>query len=52
MKKKILVIGPSDTGSFGGMASVIRDIRNSEILNSLYDIDIHESFIDGNLLSD
>ncbi len=50
MKKKVLVIGPSDTGSFGGMAAVIRDIRNSETLNSAYDIDIHESFIDGNIL--
>ena len=44
---KILVIGPSDTRSRGGMATVINGIRNSSYLNGRYDIDIFESFIDG-----
>lgn len=45
---KILIIGPSDTKSHGGMASVIHDIRNSKILNKSHDIDIFSSYIDGN----
>lgn len=48
---KILVIGPSDTKARGGMSTVVADIRNSKVLNSSYDIDIHESYIDGNILS-
>ena len=47
---KILIVGPSDTKSHGGMATVIEDIRNSEVLNSKFDIDIFASYIDGNLL--
>lgn len=47
---KILVIGPSDTLSCGGMASVIHDIRVSKCLNESYDIDIYPSFIDGGFL--
>lgn len=47
---KILVIGPSDTRSLGGMAAVIRDIRNSKVLNKIHDIDIFPSYIDGNLV--
>lgn len=46
---KILVIGPSDTKSRGGMAAVIHDIRNSKVLNKSHDIDIFPSYIDGNL---
>lgn len=46
---KILVIGPSDTKSRGGMAVVIHDIRNSKVLNKSYDIDIFPSYIDGNI---
>lgn len=46
---KVLVIGPSDTGSMGGMASVIRDIRESRQLNEEFDIDIFPSYIDGSL---
>lgn len=49
-RPKILVIGPSDTKSRGGMATVISGIRNSELLNSKYDIDIFPSFVDGNII--
>ena len=34
---KILVIGPSETGSRGGMAAVIRGIRESSTLNGEFD---------------
>lgn len=47
MKKKVLVIGPSDTRSRGGMATVIRGIRESRVLNEQYDISIFSSYIDG-----
>ena len=36
---KILVIGPSETGSRGGMAAVIRGIREGEALNREFEID-------------
>lgn len=45
---KVLVVGPSDTKSRGGMASVIKDIRNSKLLNEQFQIDIFPSYIDGN----
>ena len=48
---KLLVIGPSDTKSRGGMATVINGIRNSKVLNEKYDIDIFPSYIDGNILT-
>ena len=48
---KILIVGPSDKKSRGGMATVVGDIRNSSVLNKLYDIDIHESYIDGNFFA-
>ncbi len=44
---KILVIGPSDTKSRGGMASVIRDMRSSAILNENDEIHVFASYIDG-----
>lgn len=44
---KILEIGPSDTKSRGGMATVINGIRNSRDLNARYQIDIFPSYIDG-----
>lgn len=47
---KILVIGPSDTKSRGGMATVINGIRNSKVLNDKFDIDIFPSYIDGNIV--
>ena len=37
---KVLVIGPSDTKSRGGMATVISGIRNSKILSEQYEVDI------------
>ena len=46
---KVLVIGPSVTGAPGGMAVVIRGIRESELLNSEFEIDIFPSYADGNL---
>ena len=48
-KKKVLVVGPSDTRSRGGMATVIRGIRESRLLNEAYDITIFPSYIDGSL---
>lgn len=47
---KVLVIGPSDTKSRGGMATVISDMRNSKVLNQTHHIEIHESYIDGNVI--
>ncbi|WP_394684524.1 hypothetical protein [Schaedlerella sp.] len=44
---KVLVIGPSDTSSCGGMAEVIRGIRESVLLNREFEIDIFPSYIDG-----
>lgn len=46
-KTKILIIGPSPTRSKGGMATVIEEIANDKELNAEFDIDIHESYIDG-----
>lgn len=46
---KVLVVGPSDTGSRGGMAQVIGGIREDEFLNREFHIDIHPSYIDGSL---
>ena len=47
---KILVIGPSPTKSKGGMATVIDEIQKDKDLNSKFDIEIYESYIDGNKL--
>ncbi len=46
---KVLVIGPSDTRSRGGMATVIHGIRNSNVLNAEHDMTIFPSYIDGSL---
>ncbi len=46
---KVLVIGPSETKSRGGMATVIRDIHNSRILKEEYEVDAFASYIDGSL---
>ena len=46
---KVLVIGPSVTRALGGMAVVIRGIRESELLNREFEIDIFPSCVDGNL---
>ncbi len=45
---KVLVVGPSPTRSKGGMATVIEEIEKDKKLNEQFDIDIYESFIDGN----
>lgn len=47
---KILVIGPSSTRSKGGMATVIEEIEKDKKLNEQFEIDIYESYIDGNKL--
>lgn len=47
---KMLVVGPSPTKSKGGMATVIEEIKNDNELNRRFDIDIYESYIDGNKL--
>lgn len=46
---RVLVVGPSDTKSRGGMATAIGDIRYSRILNERFDIDVFASYIDGKL---
>lgn len=49
-KKKILIIGPSPTKSKGGMATVIKEMLSSDILSENYQLDLHESYRDGNLI--
>ncbi len=46
---KILVIGPSEKESRGGMAEVARGIRESGFLSREFDIDLFPSYIDGSL---
>ena len=41
--------GPSETGARGGMAGVIRGIRESETLNREFLIDTFPTYIDGSL---
>lgn len=48
---KVLVVGPSPTKSKGGMATVIEEIEKDKTLNAKFDIDIYESYVDGNKLS-
>ena len=45
---KILVIGPSPVRSKGGMATVIEEIVKDKKLNEEFEIDVYESYIDGN----
>ncbi len=47
---KILVLGPSDVKSRGGMSTVISDMRNSEILNKEYDISYFSTYISSNFI--
>lgn len=47
---KILIVGPSFTKSKGGMATVIKGIKDSKILNEQFNIDIFESYVDGTLI--
>lgn len=46
---KVLIVGPSPTKSKGGMATVIQEILESDILNNEFDLEIHESYRDGNI---
>jgi glycosyltransferase involved in cell wall biosynthesis len=50
-RKKILVIGPSPERSKGGMATVIQGIRDDYSLKEKFDIDIFDSYIDGNKIN-
>lgn len=47
--KRVLVIGPSETRSCGGMAQVIRGIRESAYLSKEFKLDSFPSYIDGSL---
>lgn len=47
--KRILEVGPSETGSRGGMAGVIRGLRESEGLNREFIVHSFPSYIDGSL---
>lgn len=47
---KVLLIGPSPYRAQGGMASVLKDILRSEQLNRRYELDMHESYIEGSLV--
>lgn len=47
---KVLMIGPSETRSKGGMAAVIRGIRCSARLSREFQIDSFPSYIDGSLM--
>lgn len=47
---KVLVIGPSVARSKGGMATVIDEIAKDRDLKDSFDIDVYESYIDGNKL--
>lgn len=47
---RVLVIGPSPTRSKGGMATVIEEIKEDAWLNSKFDIDIFESYVDGSTI--
>lgn len=46
---RVLEIGPSETCARGGMAEVIRGIRESEVLKREFQIDSFPSYIDGRL---
>ena len=51
MKKRVLVVGPSPKRSKGGMSTVIEEIQNDEMLAQDFDIEVYESYIDGNKLT-
>lgn len=44
-----MIIGPDPVKSLGGMATVIRNMLQSALLNERYDIEMYPSFIDGSL---
>lgn len=45
---RVLIVGPSPDKSKGGMATVIKEIRNDAKLREKCNIDIYPSYIDGN----
>lgn len=47
---RVLEIGPSPYKAKGGMSTVIKGITEDSELNSKFDIDIHESYIDGHFI--
>lgn len=47
---RVLEIGPSPSRSKGGMAAVIKGIQEDKSINAEFDIDIHESYIDGHII--
>jgi len=47
---KVLLIGPSPKKSKGGMATVIQEIKDDIELNKKFDIDVLDSYIDGNIV--
>ena len=47
-KKRVLIVGPSSVRSKGGMATVIEEIQNDKVLREKYEIEVFESYIDGN----
>lgn len=49
MNKRVLIIGPSPLKSKGGMATVIQEMLESEILNKDFELGMHESYRDGNI---
>lgn len=49
MNKKVLIVGPSPYKSKGGMATVIQEMLESEILNNDFNLEMHESYRDGNI---
>lgn len=49
-KKRLLIIGPDPVRSLGGMATVIRNMLQSDYLNDRYAVEMWSSFIDGPLL--
>lgn len=48
-KATLTIIGPDPYFSYGGMASIIKNILNSSYLSNEFNIEIFPSFIDGNL---
>ena len=45
---KILMIGPSVVKAKGGMSTVIQEIYDDKIFENSCEIDLYESYVDGN----
>ena len=48
-KPRLLIIGPDPMRSLGGMATVTRNMLESDVLKREYDLEMYSSFIDGPL---